>query len=198
MHCPSCQAPASESSPQCPRCGFSLAQVTAFFGPLPELQPGLSDRASLCRPRDVRRLDAATARLHERFPQITFSTVTTTLEPTQSLTAYAFWIFNRSGLCAGRAGNRDILLTLDATGARASLIIGYGLEPFISRNTLQDIVNHGTPHFARGHWVDGIVAVIDATTHALNTSFASLEKTFGLDMDAVQSAEAPPTRPGPP
>lgn len=198
MHCPYCQAPAFETSPRCPRCGFSLDQVNALFDPLPPLQPGLSDLAGLCRPRDARRLKDATARLRDHFPQITFSIVTTTLQPDQPLTAFAFWVFNRSGVCAdsARGGrSRDILLTLDAANARASLMIGYGLEPFVPYETLEEIVNHGAPHFARDHWVDGIVAIIDATSHALTTICASLEKTFGLDMEAVQSAE---TRPGPP
>lgn len=201
MFCPYCQAPAFESTPQCPRCGFSLERVSAFFGVMPRLDPGISDLAGLFRPRDARRIQDATARLHDRFPQVTFSIVTTTLEPAQPLTAYAFWVFNRGGICVdlARGGkSRDLLLTLDAANARASLMIGYGLEPFVSQASLQDIVNQGAPHFARDHWVDGIVTVVDATTQALATVFASLEKTFGLDMAALQRDEAPHTQAPPP
>ncbi len=201
MHCPYCQAPAFETTPQCPRCGFSLERVGAYYGVMPRINAGLSDLAGLFRPRDVRRIDDATARLRDRFPQVTLSVVTTSLDPTRPLTAYAFWIFNRGGLCVdlARGGkSRDLLLTLDATNARASLMIGYGLEPFVSQTHLQDIVNHGAPHFARDRWVDGVVAVIDAATRTLTTVAASLEKTFGLDVDAVQRAEAPaPTAPPP-
>lgn len=201
MFCPYCQAPAFESTPECPRCGFSLERVSAFFGVMPRLNAGITDMAGLFRPRDARRLQDAIARLHDRFPQVTFSIVTTTLDPVQPLTAYAFWIFNRGGLCVdlARGGkSRDLLLTLDAANARASLMIGYGLEPFISQATLQDLVNQGARHFARDHWVDGIVAVIDATTQALATAFASLEKTYGLDMERLQRAEAPSLRVLPP
>jgi uncharacterized membrane protein YgcG len=178
-----------------------LERVGAYFGVMPRLNAGISDLAGLFRPRDARRIHDATARLHDRFPQVTLSIVTTTLEPTQPLTAYAFWIFNRGGICVdlARGGkSRDILITLDSANARASLMIGYGLEPFVSQATLQDIVNQGAPHFARDHWVDGIVTVADATTRALATVFASLEKTFGLDMAALQRDEAPHTEAPPP
>lgn len=195
MHCPYCQAPAFETTPQCPRCGFSLERVGAFFGVMPRLEPGISDLVGLFRPRDVRRLLDAVNRLRDRFPQVTFSVVTTTLTPSQPLTAFAFWIFNRGGLISdlSRGGkSRDFLLTVDCANARASLMIGYGLEPFLSQAALQEIVNHGAPHFARDHWLDGIVAVIDATTRTLSTLCASLGSTYGLDLDAVRRAEAPP------
>jgi uncharacterized membrane protein YgcG len=201
MHCPYCQAPAFETTPHCPRCGFSLERVGAFYGVMPRLTPGLSDLAGLFRPRDVRRLHDATARLRDRFPQVTISVVTTTLEPTQPLTAYAFWIFNRGGICLdlARGGkSRDLLLTLDAANARASLMIGYGLEPFVSQTLLQDIVNQGAPHFARDRWIDGVVTVIDAATRTLSDVFNGLEKTYGLDMEALQRGEAPTASAPPP
>jgi uncharacterized membrane protein YgcG len=201
MHCPYCQAPAFETTPQCPRCGFSLERVAAYYGVMPRLTPGLSDLAGLFRPQDARRIADATARLRDRFPQTTFSIVTTTLQPTQPLTAYAFWIFNRGGICTdlARGGkSRDLLLTLDAANARASLMVGYGLEPFVPHATLQDIVNQGAPHFARDHWVDGVVTVIDATTRALAAVCTSLEKTYGLDLPSIHQEEAPaPAHPPP-
>jgi len=194
MHCPYCQAPAFETTPQCPRCGFSLDRVAAYYGMMPRLRPGLSDLAGLFRPKDAHRIGDATARLHDRFPQINVSIVTTTLEPTQPLTAYAFWIFNRGGICGdlARGGkSRDLLLTLDATNARASLMIGYGLEPFIAQASLQDMVNQGAPHFARDRWVDGVVSVIDAAADRLGQAFDALEKTYGLDVAEIQADESP-------
>ena len=143
--------------------------------------PGLSDLAGLFRVRGMRGgIADASARLHERFPQVGCSIVTTTLEPLQPLTAYAFWLFNRGGICRElHRGNksRELLLTLDAANARASLMIGYGLEPFVGRGALQDMINAGAPHFAREHWVDGIVAVLDATTQRLAEILAKLGQT---------------------
>jgi uncharacterized membrane protein YgcG len=201
MHCPYCQADAFETTPHCPRCGFSLERVATYFGVMPRLTPGLSDLAGLFRPQDARRLADATARLRDRFPQTTFSIVTTTLHPNQPLTAYAFWIFNRGGICLdlARGGkSRDLLLTLDSANARASLMIGYGLEPFLPQSVVQDCVNTGAPHFARDHWTDGAVTVIDAVTRTLSSLAASLQKTYGLDMEALHRSEAPTPPPLPP
>jgi uncharacterized membrane protein YgcG len=193
MQCPYCQAPAFEAMAQCPQCGFSLERVEAFFGVMPRVGAGVSDLAGLLRPRDARRIAAASARLHERFPQVGCSVVTTSLMPLQPLTAYAFWLFNRGGICRDlQRGNksRDFLLTLDAPNARASLMIGYGLEPFVSRQDLQDMINAGAPQFARQQWVEGIVEVLEAATRRLAEIVDRLGETYGLEMRTVQNEES--------
>lgn len=198
MQCPYCQAPAFETTPHCPRCGFSLERVDAYFGQMPRISPDVTDLAGLFRASDFRRINDARERLKERFPQITFSVAAVSLKPEQPLTAYAFWIFNKGGICVDlmRGGkSRNMLLTLDAASARASLMIGYGLEPFVAANVLQEIVNQGAPHFARDHWVDGIVSVIDAASARLADIFGSLGRVYGLDMADVQQDESPAAAP---
>jgi uncharacterized membrane protein YgcG len=167
---------------------------------MPRLSPGVSDLAGVFRPRDIRRLNDASARLHEAFPQISLSVVTTTLQPEQPLTAYAFWVFNRGGICPelARGGkSRDLLLTLDTATARASLMVGYGLEPFIGVDLLKDIIQHGAADFARERWVDGVVAVINAATQTLTKVAASLQKTYGLEPDATRQSESLPSHSDP-
>ena len=193
MHCPFCQAPAFEAIAQCTSCGFSLDRVEAFFGTMPRLEAGVSDLAGLFRPRDARRIADASARLHERFPQVTCSIVTTSLKPSQPLTAYAFWLFNCGGIfCDMQRGSksRGILLALDAANARASLMIGYGLEPFVSQQDLREIIDAGAPHFAREFWVDGIVTVLAAATSRLSEIVARVGETYGLEMASVQDQES--------
>jgi uncharacterized membrane protein YgcG len=193
MHCPFCQAPVFEAIAQCTSCGFSLDRVEAFFGEMPRLEAGVSDLAGLFRPGDARRIAEASARLHERFPQVTCSIVTTSLEPSQPLTAYAFWLFNRAGIFRDMqrgSKSRGVLLALDAANARASLMIGYGLEPFVSQEDLREIIDEGAPHFARQFWVEGIVTVLARTTARLSEIVARIGETYGLEMSSVQSAES--------
>jgi uncharacterized membrane protein YgcG len=204
MHCPFCQAPVFEAIAQCTSCGFSLDRVEAFFGVMPRLAAGVSDLAGLFRPRDARRIADASARLHERFPQVTCSIVTTSLEPSQPLTAYAFWLFNRGGIFRDKqrgSKSRGILLALDAANGRASLMIGYGLEPFVSHQDLREIIDASAPHFAREFWVDGIVTVLAAATARLSEIVARVGETYGLEMTALQAEEstevAAPERRGP-
>jgi hypothetical protein len=194
MHCPYCHAPAFETLPQCGACGFSLERVDQYFGVMPRLQPGISDAEGLFKPKDFRRIEAASERLHECFPQVSFSVVSVSLRPDQPLSAYAFWIFNRGGVCRElhRGGkSRDILLTLGAAHGSATLMIGYGLEPFVSLTQLQQMVNAGAADFAAGRWADGVVAVIDHTLAGLTEIFSTLGRTYGLDMDAVRQEEDP-------
>ena len=177
---------------QCPRCGFSLERVEAYFGVMPRLQPGISDLAALLRPRDYARLNAATDQVCERFPQLHWSIVTTRLRADQPLGAYAFWILNRGGVCrdlARGAKSRDFLLTVDAENGRANLMIGYGLEPFVGVEHLQTMVDAGGAAFAEEKWVEGMVAIVDKAAEVLADIWQRLGQTYGLDMDAVREAE---------
>jgi len=194
MQCPYCQAPAFETQLQCAQCGFSLDTVQSFFGIMPRLLPGVSDLASLLHSRDHRRIEDATARLRARFPQVTFSIATVRLHPAQPLTAYSFWLFNRGGICREvnrGALSRDLLLTIDAESARATLMIGYGLEPFVSQSALQELIRPATTEFTAQRWVDGIISVIDRTAAALGQIHQTLPRTYGLDMHAVRREEDP-------
>ena len=58
MHCPYCQAPVSEESPACPRCGVDLDKATAFFGVPPPLVQGVNDSAGVIRATDTRDIRA--------------------------------------------------------------------------------------------------------------------------------------------
>jgi uncharacterized membrane protein YgcG len=196
MFCPYCHAPAFEAQPACERCGFSIERIEPFFGVMPRLKPGLSDLAGIFAPRETRRLKSLLGRFSGQFPQIGFSIVTTVLESGQPLSAYAFWIFNRGGICRQleRGRSRDLLLTVDAANARASLMIGYGLEPFVPAPQLQEMINAGAPDFAAARWVDAAAAVIEKSGVILREVAEGLGPTYGLDMDAVRSEENPVAR----
>jgi uncharacterized membrane protein YgcG len=146
MRCPYCSNPALESLQECPRCGFALHKLDALFGALPRLSPCISDEAALFHAKDIKKLKQDLKSFHEKFPQLFLHIVTTRLNVGASLTAYAFWIFNKAGICneLEKGGdNRNVLLMIDAVNARAVLIVGYGLEPFISEQQLGDAVAAG-------------------------------------------------------
>ena len=193
MHCPYCHAPAFESQPQCPACGFSLDGVETLFGMMPVMQPGITDQADILDARDARRrIDAAIASLKAAFPQIGLSVVTVRLQPHQPLSAYAFWVFNRSGICRelDKGGkSRDVLLTVDAANGRASLMIGYGLEPFVSEQTLSRILAVGAPAFSQGDWTSGIEAIIGNAEKTLLEILGALPRIYGLEPASLQSEE---------
>ncbi len=193
MNCPYCQAPSFETQPECAQCSFSLERVEQYFGALPRLQSGISDLALVLSNSDSARIVKSIATLRERLPQITFSVVTTELAPHQPLAAYAFWIFNR-GICRDldRGGrSRDMLLTLDVASARANLMVGYGLEPFVGSVHLQEMVNTGAHAFSQSSYAPGICAVISKSAELLEGIASSLGRTFGLDMAEIRRTEDP-------
>lgn len=195
MVCPYCQAPAHETLAQCGACGFSLQSVDRFFGVMPRLQPGITDLAEVLSRRDHRRIAQAAARLRARFPQVDLSLVTTRLQPGQPLAAWTFWAFNRGGLwqeleTGGK--NHHILLALDVPGRRAALMIGYGLEPFLSRDHLRDVILAARPALASARHASAAIGAITALIGLLEQVAGRLARTYGLAPEHLAAPAPPP------
>jgi uncharacterized membrane protein YgcG len=97
---------------------------------------------------------------------------------------YAFWIFNRSSLCARVATgavNRDILLTIDGPGRRCSLMIGYGLEPFMSASHLTEMLDAARPRLAEGSFGTAVLLVLAKLEQLLRSLHTSLRRTYGAE-----------------
>lgn len=188
MRCPYCSNPAFESLAECPRCGFALHKLDALFGTIPRLSPGISDAGKLFSKRDVAKLTAEISRFEKKFPQLLFSIVTTNLAPGDNLAAYAFWIFNKAGVCRplDKGGdNRNILLMIDAGNARASLLVGYGLEPFVGEKHLAAVIADAAPEFREGSYFEGTKAAIASLDAVLCRICSGLDTTYGICMNEI-------------
>jgi len=162
---------------------MSLEKVRQLFGSVPRISDGISDPPGAIKESSARRIKAASRELSIRYPQTNFSVVVSNLPKDPSNVVYAIWIFNESGIAKGlnrEWNNFDILLTLDPAFGRASLMVGYGLETFLSEARLAAIVAEGQPDFAAENYGEGIEKVIEATSNALADIFESLEETHGL------------------
>jgi len=85
--------------------------------------------------------------------------------PKLPFSVYAFWLFNTSGICRkiDKAGdNHDILLVIDGERGFASLLIGYGLEPFISAQHVAEILESGQTQLKAGSWSEAVNVIIKA------------------------------------
>ncbi len=191
MRCPYCSSPAVEHQEECPRCGFSLPKLEGWFGAIPRLSPGISDNAALFRPAEHRRVERQIARFRRIFPQISMHLVTINLNPGDNLSLYTFWIFNRSGICndmAPGAGNRNILMIIDAYNQRTCLTAGYGLEPFIGERHLAAIGAAAAADLREGRYAAGAIAAIGCLSETLVEIHDKLEETYGI---VVDNSEAP-------
>jgi uncharacterized membrane protein YgcG len=192
MNCPACASPAFEGIESCPECGFSLALLDRIFGAIPRLTPELCDNARIFKPAQMRRLKAAMTAFHKRFPQSSFHIITENLSANQNLKAYAFWLFNRASLSNDLnrgAANHDLLLAIDAANQQASLIVGYGLEPFVNDQHLDQSLAAGETSLANGHYALGCQLIIENTAHTMIRLASKLDQTYGINVKDIYESE---------
>lgn len=193
MRCPFCNTAATESLDQCPECGFTLAEVKRVFGVATSLDPGLNDLEQVFAKREHRSIKKRLDNFKRKFPQCQFSVVTNANpSPKLPFAIYGFWLFNTSGISRkiDKGGdNHDILLALDTTGKGACLLIGYGLEPFISRQHISEILEAARDQLTAKDWAGAIATIVDATAHQLGEICSGLNRTFGIDMQQIYETD---------
>jgi uncharacterized membrane protein YgcG len=193
MRCLYCHREAHEDLARCPECGFALQQVRELLGVSPALDPGVSDLQGVFTKREVRQLKSRLADFERKFPQSTFSVVTSE-HPSPSLpfSIFAFWLFNTSGICKKLntgGNNHDLLLTLDAPRGVACLTAGYGLEPFVGQEPLSFIVEQAKKEFESGAWLAGALTIIDQAEKTLAEICSNLNRTYGISTQKIYEDE---------
>ncbi|MGK0188418.1 MAG: putative membrane protein YgcG [Verrucomicrobiales bacterium] len=193
MRCPYCSTAAHESLEQCSECGFTLAEVQRAFGVATSLEQGLTDFDQIFSKKEARGLRNNLQDFRRRFPQCEFSVVTKVHpSPKLPISVFAFWLFNTSGICRkiDKAGdNHDLLLTIDSERGMASLMIGYGLEPFVSAQHVEDMLKCGHGHFKAGNWAEGTRAIIAAAESHLAEICSGMNQTFGINIQKIYESD---------
>lgn len=194
MRCPYCKSAVETSPATCPRCGISLEKVIRFFGAVPPIIDGISDDAGVFTVHGKRRIKSAAVELAIRFPQTGFTVVTSALPKDTSIGVYAFWIFNEASVTrkVDRGSNNfGILLTLDPTYGRSSLMVGYGLEPYLSETDLDEIIAAAKPFFEMGKYASGVERVIDALRETLTGIVSDLNQLQPLSPEVRAKSSEP-------
>lgn len=184
MRCPFCQTLSREDAPECVHCGFSLPKLDHFLGTPPAVQAGLTDDENLLGKADRKRLLVAIERFSRRFPQVRFNLWLGHVKKETPMHLHVFWLFNRSSLCSQLqkgAVNREVLLGVDTLNRRASLMIGYGLEPFVGGQHLHVVLDAAKVEFAAAEWRKGSQTVIERLADTLLTVHAQMRQTYGAD-----------------
>lgn len=184
VKCLYCQASLTEGSPICPHCGFALDKVEPHFGSLPAITPGISDPDRCLNWRERHRLGKAIRRFERRFPQLRFHLAVVDVAPEIPMAPYNFWLFNNSPLCSAieKGGlNFHLLLLIDPSGCRANLMIGYGLEPFVSGADLDEIVGTSRELLNGGDFGEAALAVLASAMDRLTQISDAIPETYGLE-----------------
>ena len=193
-HCPYCQSNVSEEAPACPRCGLDMDKATAFFGTPPRLMQGVSDSAGVLTAGARRTVRRAIREFARRFPQAGFTVAFMALPKDTPGPTYAWWVFNRSnpaGELQQASANRHLFLLVDTVSRGAWLTAGYGLEPFLSAAQLQQCLAKAQPHFVRGEYAPGIVALLREADAVCRAVITALPRVFGLPQTQTASTPEP-------
>ncbi len=170
MKCPSCDSLLETPDARCPSCKLSLQRLDMKFGLVPRHSRFLTDRTGRIAMNDMAQLRAALRLFEKKFPQILFSIFIDDLPDGSSISEFAFWMANRarfSSLEKKAGDNFDILLVVDLATRSAALTTGYGLEPYVQEEDLNEMLNALVLPLRDGRPADGIRALLDALVRRL-------------------------------
>ena len=197
--CPSCQTPAQANQPVCTRCGFSLEAADRVLGITPQREGPVADPHHHLSAAEIRRISSLTAAIEKKFPQLRLAVTFEHPPASAGLGAYTFWLFNRAGFSSSverGADNHLVLLVVDAasTPPAAACMIGYGLEPFVSKEQLDACLAKAARPLEAGHLAKGAIAFFNALEPVLMEACAHANNTRQkLDDPAMtDQAEAAP------
>ncbi|MCW1886402.1 TPM domain-containing protein [Luteolibacter flavescens] len=188
MRCPYCRTRLEEISPECPSCKLTFDRATALLGPMPRLSAGVSDLTRALPKSDVKKINKAIDGLTWTFPQVTLNVLLHVFPTEHPFDLHVFWIFNAGGLSpeSHKGGDsRSILLVLDPQQKKSSLMVGYGLEPYLGDEAMAHLLELSEPAWKAGEWTRGILELIAGLDRLLESAALEVANGFGLNAMAV-------------
>jgi len=182
--CPYCNSQLAESSQSCPNCQMDSKKVSNLLGPPPFLDAAVTDFTGNLTVSQQKRIRRAIFHYNDRLPQCQFACVLRTFPENIPLRTSLFWVFNSGAIsnAESKSGeNRDILLAIDPTNNKAGIIIGYGLEPFISQQEIDHILKNSQPLLEKRNFTQATLNIIKDYTHLLEQKSKTIPTLFGLE-----------------
>ena len=78
------------------------------------------------------------------------------------------------------------MLGLDTDQANCAIMVGYGLEPFLARKKLDDVLSKAQPLLSEGNYSDAILTIIDELAQLMEDTCKKLEDV--LDISEAKSS----------
>ncbi len=193
MKCPSCSIPFSGPAPQCPNCNLTLQQLDTKFGALPLHSRFLTDRTGQLPLRAIAKLRQLLSLFERKFPQSLFSVFI--IGPVQggTISEYTFWLANRgrfNSLEATAGENFDLLLGIDTRAREAALVIGYGLESYLTERDLQQALTEAAHAFRVGDYARGIRNCVEFMIDRMRDIVKEIEGIIASDPALLPRGEA--------
>lgn len=163
MKCPRCVQRIHRAAAACPHCGFTLADADQRFGAEEVRIRCLTDSAGIFRREERQRIEAAMAKISQRFPQIFVAIYTGSLGELANIRQFGFWLLNRSAfedVPQQRPNEDGILITLDPESKAAGMVFGYLLDPFLEESDTFECLSRAHAYWLEGRYVDGILRLL--------------------------------------
>lgn len=111
--------------------------------------------------------------IERRFPQLVLQVVMHRFPEEHPMSLHVFWLFNAAAFAGeGNRGrdNHALLLAIDPGRGEAAIIPGYGLEPFLAPEAVDQLLQAASPAWAANRWTDGILRLLDGLDQWLETT----------------------------
>ncbi len=110
--------------------------------------------------------------MQRRFPQLVPQVVMHAFPAEHPFAMHAFWLFN-GGNFAGDSKrgkeNHALLVVLDPVRNEAAIVPGYGLEPLLTTEALDHLLELAGPAWGKQLWADGLLKVLDGLDQLLES-----------------------------
>ncbi len=154
---------------------------------------GVSDGCQLFNKAETKKLAKLIQAYQNNFPQSRFHVVTRTFDQKADLSVILFWVFNRAGLSeesAKQGQNHDIVILIEPHRQQAAMIVGYGLEPILSQQALDQIIERSQPFLSSGDYLGGMEIAIAGLTELLKSVSQELPASLGLEAELAKDFAA--------
>ncbi len=159
------------------------AKLSRLMGPVPVIFGGISQNGKALNPREVKGLVKMVERYQRRFVQSRLHLLLRRFPQEMDFKVVLFWLFNQAGLSAqeSKGGqNRDVVIVIDPSRGKAGVIIGYGLEPLLSQEDLDAIVQSGKSSLDLYDYRAAFEAMVGELTIRLREVCQLLPEAVGL------------------
>lgn len=172
MRCPFCHLPLLSGAPECPACRLTYPRTCALVGAAPRLTPMVADTTRSLRSLDHVNLKRRITAMQRRFPELSMQVVMHEFPGEHPFSMHVFWLFNAAAFDVDGSRGKDnhaLLLAIDPARGEAAIMPGYGLEPFLSPDALDHLLELAGPAWERALWAEGILRVLDGLDQWLET-----------------------------
>lgn len=164
--------PVDADAAECGECRLTFSRTAALAGAPPRLDLPVADTGGLLPDSDKARLRKRIARIRRHFPELVLQVAIHAFPAEHPFSMHAFWLFNAGNFAGdsrrGKA-NHALLILLDPGRGEAAIVPGYGLEPFLKPDALDDLLESAGPVWQARRWADGISTVLDGLERLLES-----------------------------